>query len=268
MKTVVVLLSGGLDSSTLLHRVAARRGARGVHALSVRYGQTHARELRMAAWQAREAGVASHRTVDLRFYGDLTAGASALTGARGEVPALRDLAPGTLRQPITYVPNRNMTLISIAAAYAESLGAREVYYGAQAQDRYGYWDCTREFVSSINRVLALNRGKPVRVVAPFVAMTKAKIVKIGLELGVDYGHTWTCYRGGRKPCGECPSCVERADAFRHVGVPDPLQGRGAGGMRAAANGRVEPDHESAAVGSEGAVRRPARGRAAGDRRGV
>lgn len=218
----VVLLSGGLDSSTLLHYVIQRLGATDVYALSFIYGQKHQCELQAAAWQAKAAGVKAHDVVDMGFFGALTPGASALTDARLSVPRLSDLAATELNQPPTYVPNRNMMLLSVAAAYAEARGVTSLFYGAQTQDSYGYWDCTPEFLEKINAVLGLNRRDPVTVIAPFVNLRKADEIRLGLTLGVDYAHTWTCYRGDATPCGECPSCVERADAFLEVGIPDPL----------------------------------------------
>ncbi|MEI6516133.1 MAG: 7-cyano-7-deazaguanine synthase QueC [bacterium] len=225
MKTIekaVVLLSGGLDSTTLLHYITRKLGVREVYALSFLYGQKHQRELDEAAWQAKAAGVKAHDLVDMGFFGALTPGSSALTDAAVAVPKLADLDEATLSQPPTYVPNRNMMLLSVAAAYAESRGIRDIFYGAQTQDAYGYWDCTPEFVNRINALLALNHRPPVQVHAPFSRLRKADELKLGLELGVDYAHTWTCYRGGDKPCGECPSCVERATAFREIGLADPL----------------------------------------------
>lgn len=219
----VVLLSGGLDSSTLLHYVIQRLGATDVYALSFIYGQKHQCELQAAAWQAKAAGVKAHDVVDMGFFGALTPGASALTDARLRVPRLSDLAATELNQPPTYVPNRNMMLLSVAAAYAEARGVTSLFYGAQTQDSYGYWDCTPEFLEKINAVLGLNRRNPVTVIAPFVSLRKADEIRLGLTLGVDYAHTWTCYRGGAIPCGECPSCVERAGAFAEVGIPDPLK---------------------------------------------
>ena len=218
----VVLLSGGLDSSTLLHYVVQRLEAREVYALSFIYGQKHQRELKSAAWQATAAGVKAHDVVDMSFFGALTPGGSALTDERIHVPRLADLDASQLTQPPTYVPNRNMMLLSVAAAYAEAHGVSSLFYGAQTQDRYGYWDCTEEFLEKINAVLQLNRRTPVKVVAPFVTMRKADEIRLGLSLGVDYARTWTCYRGGAFPCGDCPSCVERATAFAEVGIPDPL----------------------------------------------
>lgn len=209
----VVLLSGGVDSTTLLHYVKKKLGVETVCALSVVYGQKHVREIEMAKWQARAVQAAEHRIVDISQFAGLVAGASALTDGDISVPDMADIAVGDRDQPMTYVPNRNMMMLSIAAAYAESRGAQAVYYGAQAQDEYGYWDCTIDFVSKINDVLALNRRNAVRVFAPFAGISKAEVVKTGIEMGIDYEHTWTCYRGGETPCGECPSCVERRKAF-------------------------------------------------------
>ena len=218
----VVLLSGGMDSTTLLHYVAKRLHVKTVYALSFRYGQKHARELDAARWQAHAAGVTEHRFIDVSFFGDLTAGRSALTDASIAIPRLEELDEAARRQPPTYVPNRNMMLLSLAAAYAEARGVTDVYYGAQAQDRYGYWDCTPEFLERVNALLALNRGTPVAVRAPFMTWRKADELRLGLELGVDYAHTWTCYAGGARPCGVCPSCEERASAFREIEMADPL----------------------------------------------
>lgn len=222
MNSAVVLLSGGLDSSVLLHDVRRRLGKGALHALSFYYGQKHARELDMARTQAAAAGVVSHRVVDISFFKELTAGGSALTDDAIPVPDLAALSAAQLAQPPTYVPNRNMVLLSLAAAYAEAAGVREVFYGAQKQDRYGYWDCTPEFVERINELLALNRVRPVRVQAPFVAMSKGDIVRLGVELGVDFSRTWSCYRGVPPACGTCPTCIERCAAFAEAGMADPL----------------------------------------------
>ncbi len=231
--SAVVLLSGGMDSTTLLHYLVRRLHVEKVHAVSFRYGQKHERELEAARWQARAAGVTEHRFIDVSFFGDLTAGRSALTDATLGIPRLEDLDEAARRQPPTYVPNRNMMLLSLAVAYAEARGVADVYYGAQAQDRYGYWDCTPEFLERVNALLALNRGTPVTVRAPFMTLRKADELRLGVELGVDYAHTWTCYAGGALPCGVCPTCEERAVAFREVGLADPLLAAGAdkGGSR-------------------------------------
>jgi 7-cyano-7-deazaguanine synthase len=220
MSGAVVLLSGGLDSSVLLHEVRRRSGAGFLYALSFYYGQKHARELEMAGVQARLAG-AEHRQVDISFFKELTRGGSALTDEAIPVPDLAGLTEAQKKQPPTYVPNRNMMLLSLAAAFGESAGCRDVFYGAQKQDRYGYWDCTPEFIERINAVLALNRVKPVRVQAPFATLSKADIVRLGVELKVDFSRTWSCYRGVPPACGTCPTCVERAEAFRKAGLKDP-----------------------------------------------
>lgn len=224
---VVVLLSGGLDSTTLLHAVCRTPGMGAVYALSFAYGQKHVRELKMADYQAVAAGVAEHRTLDMSFFADLIRGGSALTDPAIAVPALSALDADQLLQPPTYVPNRNMILLALAAAWAESRGATTVYYGAQAQDRYGYWDCTSDFVNRLNQVFALNRGRGVTIHAPFAMMPKFELIQQGLALGVDYRRTWSCYRGGDRPCAVCPTCVERARAFELAGVEDPLLQEGA-----------------------------------------
>jgi 7-cyano-7-deazaguanine synthase len=218
----VVLISGGLDSSVLLHHVARALGREPVHALSFNYGQRHSKEIACAGWQCRAARVAEHRVLDLSFLGELIGQASALVAGGRAVPDLEKLAQDELDQPPTYVPNRNMVLLSIAAAYAEARKARDVFYGAQALDEYGYWDCTTAFLDRLNAVLNLNRRDPVTIHAPFIRMKKAETVKLGLELGVDFSQTWSCYRGGDKACGACPTCVERLKAFREAGVSDPL----------------------------------------------
>jgi 7-cyano-7-deazaguanine synthase len=224
MESATVLLSGGLDSTVLLHHVVRELGAGPVYALSFQYGQKHGCELEMARWQAASLGaaVAEHRVLDLGFFGELAGGASSLVTGGPDVPALSDLKAADLDQPMTYVPNRNMMLLSLAAAFAEARGCGVLYYGAQAQDEYGYWDCTTEFVERINAVLALNRRRPVRVVAPFAQKRKSEGVALGVKLGVDFSRTWSCYRGGERPCGECPTCVERRKAFEEAGVRDPL----------------------------------------------
>jgi 7-cyano-7-deazaguanine synthase len=221
-EAAVVLLSGGVDSSVLLHWVA-REGYAPVHALSFNYGQRHVRELACAETQARLAGAASHRIIDLSFLGDLLKGGSALIAGGAAVPDLADLDEAARTQPPTYVPNRNMMLLSLASAYAEANGIRNVFYGAQAQDEYGYWDCTREFLTRINAALALNRGQGVTIHAPFIAKSKAETVGLGLELGVDFAQTWSCYRGGDLACGTCPTCVERLNAFAALSAKDPLR---------------------------------------------
>lgn len=219
-KKAVVLLSGGVDSTVLLHML--HRQGYALFALACHYGQRHSRELDCARIQADRTGVRAFQVLDMGFLGGLLGPGSSLITSGAPVPDLADI-PETLRdQPPTYVPNRNMLLLSIGAAYAEAMGVARVFYGAQAQDEYGYWDCTEPFLERINALLALNRRRPVRVEAPFLHASKADNVRLGLELGVDFSLTWSCYRGGERACGTCPTCVERLKAFESVGVPDPL----------------------------------------------
>lgn len=216
----VILLSGGIDSTVLLHLLSRRGYA--LYALACRYGQRHSKELECARIQAELAGAASFQCLDMGFLGGLLQEGSVLIDCGAPVPDLADIPPNLRDQPPTYVPNRNMLLLSVAVAYAEAIGAPGVYYGAQAQDEYGYWDCTPDFLERINALLALNRRRPVRVEAPFLRCSKADNVNLGLELGVDFGATWSCYRGGKRACGTCPTCVERLNAFKIAGVEDPL----------------------------------------------
>jgi 7-cyano-7-deazaguanine synthase len=222
MSRAVVLVSGGLDSAVLLAYVRQRLGVEGVHALSFDYGQKHVRELDAAGKQVAAAGVVSHRIVDLGFFAELIAGGSALTDKSLAVPDLESVPEESRRQPPTYVPNRNMVFLSLAAAHAEAMGCVDVYYGAQAQDEYGYWDCTEGFVAAMNGVLSLNRGRAVAIRAPFARLSKAAVVRLGVELGVRFEDTWSCYRGGARPCGRCPTCMERRRAFEAEGLMDPL----------------------------------------------
>ena len=223
MSAATVLLSGGLDSTVLLHHVARTAGHAPLHVLSFDYGQKHRRELEMARWQAGQVReVKEHQVVDLAFFGGLVNAASALLCGGPAIPDLAGLTAQARQQPPTYVPNRNMILLAIAAAFAEARQCSVVFYGAQLQDQYGYWDCTPEFVGKINEVLGLNRGHAVRIEAPFTGKRKAEVVRLGLDLGVDFAHTWSCYRGEGSPCRTCPTCVERSRAFAEVRVADPL----------------------------------------------
>lgn len=220
----VVLVSGGMDSTTLLHHVIKHLGYDEIFALSYHYGQKHSKELVMAKWQSEQLSeVKKYSTLDIRLVAGLTMGTSALTDNEIAVPALDSIAECDLDQPLTYVPNRNMIMLSLAAAYAESHGCTQVFYGAQAQDEYGYWDCTATFVKQINNVLNLNRKNPVVIKAPFTSKSKTEELEMGLKMGIDYSQTWTCYRGGEKACGVCPTCIERLKAFKDLNIVDPLE---------------------------------------------
>jgi 7-cyano-7-deazaguanine synthase len=220
----VVLLSGGLDSAT----AAAIAGSQGfeLYALTVEYGQRHSCEIAAARAVARTLGVARH--VELGV--DLSAfGGSALTAAV-EVPKDRDLAAADI--PVTYVPARNTVFLSLATAWAESLGARDIVIGVNALDYSGYPDCRPEFIAAFERLAALAtkagvEGEPLRVRAPLISLTKAEIIRRGLALGLDYGLTHSCYDPDvtGRPCGHCDSCLLRAKGFAEAGVPDPALSR-------------------------------------------
>jgi 7-cyano-7-deazaguanine synthase len=221
----VVLLSGGLDSTTAA--ALARREGWDLHGLTVRYGQRHAQELVAARRVAAALGLARHIEIDV----DLAAfGGSSLTG-EGDVPRDRPLEQVTEAAaiPSTYVPARNTILLSLALAWAEVLGAERIVIGTNALDYSGYPDCRPEFLSAFEYLASLGtragvEGKPIRIWAPLQQLTKAGIIRAGLELGVDYGLTHSCYDpdpAGR-PCGRCDSCRLRARGFAEAGRPDPL----------------------------------------------
>lgn len=218
MTDSIAIVSGGMDSVTLLHYLMRREG-RDPTVLTFTYGQKHGKEVDFARWQAQSLGCREHVVVDLSALSSAFA-ASALISADQAIPDL-DAVQGD-PQPPTYVPNRNMVFLSIAAAFAETRGVTDLYYGAQRHDLYGYWDTTPDFVQRINDLFQLNRGAAVRVITPFVHFSKAEILRLGIELGVDYGKTWSCYAGHDLACGVCPTCAERLQAFREVGIADPV----------------------------------------------
>jgi 7-cyano-7-deazaguanine synthase len=216
----VVLLSGGMDSATCL--AIARRSHARVAALTVVYGQRHAREVRAARALARRYRVAEHTVVAIPLRGLVR---SSLTDRRRRLPTG---GPRAGRIPSTYVPARNTLLLALALGFAESRGLDRIYLGANAIDYSGYPDCRPEFLRAFERVARLGtkagvegRGSP-KVVAPLLRLTKAGVVRRGEQLGVPWGLTWSCYRGGARPCGRCDSCRLRARGFRVAGVRDPL----------------------------------------------
>ncbi|MEP7362482.1 MAG: 7-cyano-7-deazaguanine synthase QueC [Acidobacteriota bacterium] len=223
-KKAVVLLSGGLDSATVL-AIARDRGF-ACYALSFRYGQRHVYELQAAERVAKALGAVEQRTanIDLRVFGG-----SALT-SEIDVPkhdAVDEIAGGI---PITYVPARNTIFLSFALAYAEVLGAFDVFIGVNALDYSGYPDCRPEYINAFEKManLATKSGVEsthrLRIHAPLIEMTKAQIIQCGLDLGVDYALTSSCYDPGPagEPCGHCDSCLLRAKGFEEAGAADPI----------------------------------------------
>lgn len=219
MKKLVVH-SGGLDSTVLLVSVVTDTSdpEQNVHTITFNYGQRHSKELTFARWVSSNLHLWRHE-VDLSFLERF--GSSALTNNKIDVPNVEDVLGHP--QPVTYVPNRNMMFLSIACACAESHGIEEVYYGAMGEDTFsGYWDCTPVFLEKMNSVLSLNRMKKIKIVAPFINLTKTDVVKLGDKLGVDFTKTWTCYKGTGKACGRCASCSNRIKAFLDAGMVDPI----------------------------------------------
>ncbi len=222
MPAAVVLLSGGLDSTTAL--AVARDAGFACHALTVRYGQLHAVELEAARRVATVLGATAHRIVDV----DLSPLAqSALTDANIAVPKDRSLAeigaPGDV--PVTYVPARNTVLLSLALAWAESIGARDIYVGVNVLDASGYPDCRPEFVRAFEGLAQVaTRTGGFRIHAPLIELGKADIIALGMRLGVDYSITHSCYdpRDGAA-CGRCDACALRRKGFVEAGVPDPTR---------------------------------------------
>lgn len=220
----LVLFSGGVDSTTCLGIAVNKYGSENVLALSVSYGQKHTKEIDSARAVAKHYGVELYE-LDLsemfRF-----SDCSLLKGSSEEVPheSYAQQLKETNGSPVsTYVPFRNGLFISSAAAIAISRGCSVIYYGAHSDDAAGnaYPDCSETFNNAMSEAVWVGSGNQVRIEAPFVSKTKADVVKMGLELGVPYELTWSCYEGGDVPCGKCGTCIDRAKAFAENGVSDP-----------------------------------------------
>jgi 7-cyano-7-deazaguanine synthase len=214
----VVIVSGGMDSVTLLHYLVKSEKRRPV-VITFTYGQKHEREIACAQMQTALLACREHRLLDLAPLRPLFA-ASALVAETLAIPSAAAVSGDS--QPATYVPNRNMIFLALAAAYAESHGVGDIFYGAQRHDLYGYWDTTSQFLERLNQLYQLSRKTPVQIKAPFVQYSKVDILRLGLELEVDFGRTWSCYEGREEACGRCPTCAERLAAFAKVGLTDPV----------------------------------------------
>ena len=222
MSDAVVLLSGGLDSYTAA-AIARADGFR-LFALTVRYGQRHAAEIDAARRVAAALDVARHVELDV---GLSTFGGSSSLTTDAPVPKGRQIDPAEI--PSTYVPARNTVFLALALGWAEVIGAHDIIIGVNVLDYSGYPDCRPEFIAAFERLAMLAtargvQGERFRIHAPLQMMTKAQIIRRGLELGLDYSLTHSCYDPGPNgaPCGRCDSCVLRAAGFADIGVPDPL----------------------------------------------
>lgn len=219
-KRAVILLSGGLDSATVV--AMAQAEGYSCYAMSFDYGQRHRAELNAAARVARDRGVVEHKVIGLNLNG---IGGSALTDSSIDVPQ----APSE-GIPVTYVPARNTVFLSLALGWAEVLNARDIFIGVNAVDYSGYPDCRPEFVESFERMANLAtkagvEGQGFRILAPLQSLSKADIVKAGVGLGVDYSLTVSCYLADDdgRACGKCDSCRLRAEGFQAAGITDPTR---------------------------------------------
>lgn len=222
MKNAVVLLSGGLDSATVL--ALARQQGYACYALSVDYGQRHYAELAAAQHVAQSLGAIEQRVIKV----DLTEfGGSALTDVRIAVP--QQLAPGI---PLTYVPARNTIMLSLALAWAEVLQAQDIFIGVNAVDYSGYPDCRPEYIAAFERMAnlatkAAAEGKPLTLHTPLLHLSKANIIKLGMQSDVDYSQTVSCYQADAdgRACAVCDSCRLRSAGFKAAGIADPTRYR-------------------------------------------
>ena len=216
MKKIVVVFSGGMDSFTLLHR--AIQGGLDVYAISFDYGQKHRRELECSKKVTEQYNI-PHKITNITALSQLFQ-SSSLVSPDIEVPEGHYEAEN---MKSTIVPNRNMIFLSIAIGYAVDIGAEEVWYGAHSGDHAIYPDCRPEFVDKMNDVAIIANFSPVTIFAPYLYKDKSDILKDGIEMGLDYSDTWTCYKGKEKACGKCGSCAERIEAFEKLGLKDPIE---------------------------------------------
>lgn len=212
-RQAIVLLSGGLDSATTLY--IAKKKFRCL-CLIFDYGQRHKKELTAAKRIARISG-SQYRVVKL----NLALATSSLTNKK---IAIKRAKPGV---PKTYVPGRNTIFLSIALSLAEDIGAKAVFIGANAIDFSGYPDCRPQYYQAFRKLARLAtkagaEGKEIKIYTPLIDLTKAEIIQKGIKLAVPYALTWSCYRGGKRPCGACDSCFYRAKGFKEAGIKDPL----------------------------------------------
>ena len=230
MKKLVLTLSGGMDSSVLLY-MAQDRGFDEIHTITFDYGQRHKRELTCVqkqisnfnAWWRSSAPKITNKVLDVKYIKDI-APTSSLTNESIDNPNISEMAGDA--QPVSYVPFRNLMFLSICSAYAESVDADTVWYGAaQVDSLAGYWDGSEEFVDTVNKVTELNRENRINIEAPLLDMSKAEIIKEGIRLGVKFGDTWTCYSNREDKLADAttPSSSMRVKGFIDAGYKDPIK---------------------------------------------
>ncbi len=256
-KQAVVLLSGGLDSTTALY-AALRDGFR-PHALTMDYGQRHKKETECARWIAAHLGIEIKEiSIELPWKG------SALLDTEISLPKGRSLEEMSNLIPITYVPARNTIFLSFALSWAEVLKAEAIYIGANSLDYSGYPDCRPEYFQAMQEVFsratkATVEGHKIRILAPLLRMTKAGIIRLGHKLQVPFEHTWSCYQGEAEPCGECDSCLLREKGFREAELTDPLMSHQQSAGAPALAGGPQPQYSPGV---------PGHGRVAAERSGA
>jgi len=221
MSKALVILSGGMDSTVLLHYVTKTLKYDEVYAVTFNYGQRIAREIECAKFQAKACNVKEHKVINMDFFRDIST-MSALTNTDLKIPKAKDDVGNA--QPLSYVPFRNLLLLTSAAGWAESINAQDLFYGAVETDDFsGYWDCTSIFLNKVNDIYGLNRKNTIKVNAPFMRYSKEEVIKTGIDLQVDFRQTHTCYEGTDPACGECVSCAARIKGFIDNKAIDPIK---------------------------------------------
>ena len=221
----VVVLSGGLDSSVVLAQQINRVGVPNVYPLSFNYGQRHNRELLAVEYQLNQYNIPqeNRKTIHLTYFSSLITNSS-LINHNIDVQSIKTTVGEA--QPLEHVPFRNIQFLSIAAAHAENVGAREIYYGAAAVDTHsGHWDCSLDFLRLVNEIFALNRKHSIQLIAPLITLSKAEIIQLGASFAVDFSNTYTCYKGEEIACGKCSACSSRIKGFIDAKIIDPMKYR-------------------------------------------
>jgi len=221
MKKCVIPVSGGLDSTVILHHAKKTLKFDEIYCVSFDYGQRHLRELECANYQVKEVGITEHKTLDISFIKDIVT-TSSLTNDNIDVAKTKDVLGDP--QTVNYVPFRNMIMLSICCGYAESVGASTVFHGAALVDsQAGYWDGSKEFLESFNNTISLNRRDGVEVQAPLIKLSKKEIIELGIKLLVNFAHTHTCYSGNKIADASNPASSSRIKGFIEAGYIDPVK---------------------------------------------